>query len=197
LPEVRSYRIKPPTPARRIAAGRRRAGVRLGAGRLVDAVLWDASNPGMALRVRETQLAAQQLKIGFCDPGAHDLDGLETTFAALLERRPEALLVTAEPFTNRHRDRIVDFTMRNRIPTMYEEQGLVSAGGLVSYGPSIPKMFHRAATYVDRILRGAKPPDLLVEQPTTFELAINMKTAKALGLDIPPDLLARADELIE
>jgi putative ABC transport system substrate-binding protein len=140
-------------------------------------VLWDASNPGMALRVRETQLAAERLKIGFYDAGAHDLDGLETTFAALLERRPEALLVTAEPFTNRHRDRIVDFTMRNRIPTMYEEQGLVRAGGLVSYGN--PKMFHRAATYVDRILRGAKPPDLPVEQPTTFELVINVKTAKA------------------
>jgi ABC-type uncharacterized transport system substrate-binding protein len=161
------------------------------------AVLWGASNPGMALRVRETQLAAEQSKIAFLDAGARDLDGLEASFAALSERRPDALLVTAEAFTNRHRDRIVDFTMSNRIPAMYEEDWPVRAGGLMSYGPSVAKMFRRAAIYADRILKGAKPADLPVEQPTTFEPVINMKTAKALGLDVPPSLLARADEVIE
>ena len=117
------------------------------------AVLWDASNPGMALRVRETQLAADRSTIAFQDAGARDLDGLEASFAELAERPPEALLVTAEAFTIRHRDRIVDFTMRNGIPTMFEEQRPVRVGGLVSYGPSNSKMFYRAATYVDKILQ--------------------------------------------
>jgi putative ABC transport system substrate-binding protein len=121
------------------------------------AVLWDASNPGMALRVRETQRAAEQASIGVYDAGARNLDGLEASFAALSSRSPEALLVTAEPFTMLHRDRIVAFTLRNRIPTMFEEQWPVRGGGLISYGASIPKLFHRAASYVDKILKGAKP----------------------------------------
>ena len=161
------------------------------------AVLWDSSNPGMALRVRETQLAAEQLKITFYDAGARDLDGLEASFAALSERRPEALVVTAEAFTNRHRDRILDFTIRNRIPAVYEDGRFAQAGGLMAYGPSIPDLFRRAATYVDKVLKGANPADLPVQQPTKFELVINLKTAKALGLDIPPSVLARADEVIE
>ena len=161
------------------------------------AVLWDASNPGMALRVRESQLAADRSTIAFQDAGARDLDGLEASFAELAELPPEALLVTAEAFTIRHRDRIVDFTMRNGIPTMFEEQRPVRVGGLVSYGPSNSKMFYRAATYVDKILKGARPSDLPVEQPTKFELVINLITAKRLGVTIPPTLLARADEVIE
>ena len=142
------------------------------------AVLWDASNPGMALRVQEAQAAAEQLNIAFHDAGVRDLDGLDASFAALSERRPEALLVTAETFTNKHRDRIVDFVKRAHIPTMFEEQLPVRVGGLMSYGPSVPKMFYQAAAYVDRILKGAKPADLPVQQPTNFELVVNLATAQ-------------------
>jgi putative tryptophan/tyrosine transport system substrate-binding protein len=161
------------------------------------AVLWHSANPGMALRVREAQVAAEQLKIEFFDAGARDLESLEASFAMLAERRPDALLVTTEAFTNRHRDRIVDFAMRHRIPAMYEEERFVRAGGLISYGPSVAKMFGRVATYVDKILKGTKPADLPVEQPSTFDLVINAATAKALGLNIPPALLAQADEVID
>lgn len=161
------------------------------------AVLWDSSNPGMALRVRESRQAAEQLKVGFLDAGARDLDSLEASFATLSAKRPEAILVTAEAFTNLHRDRILDFVSRSHIPTIYEDGGFVRAGGLIAYGPNIPDMFHRAASYVDKILKGAKPADLPVEQPTRFELIINLKTARALGIEIPPTLLASADEAIE
>jgi putative tryptophan/tyrosine transport system substrate-binding protein len=161
------------------------------------AVLWDSSNPGMALRVQQTKLAAEQLNVAFLDSGARDLDGLEASFTALSKQRPEALLVTAEPFTRRYRDRILDFTKKNRIPAIYEDSGFVQAGGLISYGPNIPSLFHSAARYVDKILKGAKPADLPVEQPTKFLLMINVKTAKTLNLEIPPALLARADEVIE
>jgi putative ABC transport system substrate-binding protein len=161
------------------------------------AVLWDSSNPGMALRVRETRLAAEQLNVAFLDSGVRDLDGLEAIFAALSAKRPEALLVTTEPFTRTHRKRILDFTTENRIPAMYEDGSFVRAGGLISYGPYTPSLFHSAAGYVDKILKGAKPADLPVEQPTKFQLIINAKTARDLNLEIPPALLARADEVIE
>ena len=161
------------------------------------AVLWDSSNPGMALRASEIRLAAEALNIAFHDAGARDLDGLEASFAALSERRAEALVVTAEPFTNRHRDRILDFTMRNRIPAIYEDGRVVQAGGLMAYGPNIPDMFRQAAAYVDKILKGAKPADLPVEQASKFELVVNLKTAKAIGLTVPQSILARADEVIE
>ena len=161
------------------------------------AVLWDSSNPGMALRVREMKAAAEQSKVGFFDAGAHDLDGLEAMFAELSKRHPEALLVTAEPFTMEHRARILDFMMRNAIPCMYEESRFVEAGGLMSYGPSVRDLFRRSAVYVDKIIKGANPADLPVEQPTKFELVINLKTAKALGLTVPESILVRADKVIE
>jgi putative tryptophan/tyrosine transport system substrate-binding protein len=161
------------------------------------AVLWDISNPGMALRVSETRVAAEKLNIAFHDAGARDLDGLEASFAALSERPTEALLVTTEPFTAWYRDRILAFISRNRLPAMFEDDWPVRAGGLISYGPSIPALYYRTAGYVDRILKGTKPADLPVEQPTTFNLVINLKTAKAFSLEIPPSLLARADEVIE
>ena len=161
------------------------------------AVLWDSSNPGMALRVRETKAAAEQSKVAFFDAGARDLDGLEAMFAELSKQRPGALLVTAEPFTTQHRVRILDFMARNAIPCMYEESRYVEAGGLISYGPSVRDLFRRSALYVDKIIKGANPADLPVEQPTKFELVINLRTAKALGLTIPDKLLALADDVIE
>jgi putative ABC transport system substrate-binding protein len=161
------------------------------------AVLWDSANPGMALRVRETKTAAEQSKIGFFDAGAHDLDGLEAMFTELLKRRPEALLVTAEPFTMEHRERILHFMTHNAIPCMYEESRFVEAGGLISYGPSVGDLFRRSANYVDKIIKGANPADLPVEQPTRFELVLNLNTAKALGLTVPESILVRADKVIE
>src|SRR5262249_19524827 len=104
---------------------------------------------------------------------------------------------TTEPFTRRHLVRILEFSTQHRIPTMFEERTYVEAGGLMSYGPNPVEVFRRAVVYVDRILKGAKPADLPVEQPTKFELVINLKTAKTLGLTLPPSLLALADELIE
>jgi putative ABC transport system substrate-binding protein len=102
-----------------------------------------------------------------------------------------------DPFTVRHRLRIIDFAAATRLPAIYEDRVFADAGGLLSYGPSVQNNCRRAATYVDKILRGAKPAELPVEQPTKFELIINLKTAKALGLEVPPSLLARADEVIE
>jgi putative ABC transport system substrate-binding protein len=161
------------------------------------AVLWDSSNPGMALRVRETQAAAEQSRIAFFDAGARDLDGLEGMFVELLKQKPQAMLVTAEPFTREHRKRIIEFMTRNAIPAMYEESRYVEAGGLMSYGAHVADMFRRAASYADKILKGADPANLPVEQPTTFELVINLKTAKALGLTIPDNIIVGADKVIE
>ena len=102
-----------------------------------------------------------------------------------------------DPFTVQHRQRIIEFAATTRLPAIYEDRVFAEAGGLVSYGPSVLDNCRRAATYVDKILKGANPADLPVEQPTKFELVINVKVAKALGLTVPPSLLARADELIE
>jgi putative ABC transport system substrate-binding protein len=161
------------------------------------AVLWDSSNPGMALHVRETRAAAEQSKIGFFDAGVHDLDGLETLFGELSKRRPEAMLVTAEPFTTEYRTRILDFMARNAIPAMYEESRYVEAGGLMSYGPNMRDLYRRSATYVDKILKGTNPATLPVEQPANFELVINLNTAKALELTIPNGIFVRADNVID
>jgi ABC-type uncharacterized transport system substrate-binding protein len=161
------------------------------------AILWDSSNPGMALRVRETEVAAEQLHLVLRSVGPKNLDELQAAFAALEKQRPDALLVTTEPFTRRHLVRILEFSTLHRIPTIFEERTYVEAGGLMSYGPNLAEVFKRAVVYVNRILKGAKPADLPVEQPTKFELVINLKTAKALGLIIPPSVLARADEIIQ
>ena len=161
------------------------------------AIVWDASNPGMALRVRETRQAAEQLKLSFLDAGAKNFEELEAALAEVAKQRADALVVTAEPFTRRHQQRILDFVTLHRLPTMYEDRSYADAGGLMSYGPNIIENYRRSAGYVDKILKGAKPGDLPIEQPTKFELVINLKTAKALGLTIPPSLLLRADQVID
>jgi putative ABC transport system substrate-binding protein len=108
-----------------------------------------------------------------------------------------ALLTFRGPIIEVHRQRVLDLATKTRLPAMFEQRDFVEAGGLMSYGPNLPDLFRRVATYVDKILRGAKPADLPVEQPTKLELVINLKTAKTLGLTIPPSVLARADELIQ
>jgi putative tryptophan/tyrosine transport system substrate-binding protein len=159
-------------------------------------LLWDAGNIGMADRVRETEAAARQLGVALHVEWVRDLAGLDRAFTALAQARPDAFLTTVEPFTGDHRQRIVAFAAQHRLPAMYEEREFVDVGGLMAYGPSLAANYRRAATYVDKILKGAKPGDLPVEQPTKFELVINLKTAKALGLTIPQSVLVRSDEVI-
>jgi putative ABC transport system substrate-binding protein len=161
------------------------------------AILWDSSNPGMAARVHETQIAADQSHVLLHVVGPRNLDELEAALAELLIQRPDALLVTTEAFTRRYLARILEFANGNKIPAMYEDSPWVEAGGLMSYGPNYQEVFQVGAVLVDKILRGAKPADLPIVQPTTFELILNLKTAKALGLEIPPNLLALANRVIE
>jgi putative ABC transport system substrate-binding protein len=161
------------------------------------AILWDSSNPGMAERVRETKVAADQSHVLLHTVGPRNLEELEAAFAELLDQRPDALLVTTEAFTRQHLTRILDFANRNKIPAMFEDSSYVEVGGLMSYGPSYEEVFRTAAVFVDKILKGAKPADLPIEQPTKFQLVINLKTAKALAIEIPPTLLTMADRVIE
>jgi putative ABC transport system substrate-binding protein len=161
------------------------------------AMIWNSSNPGMKLRAKETMASAGPLGVTVQDRGVPDIDGLENVFATLSKDRPDALLTMVDPFTRRHLQRILEFAAKNRLPAMYEDRFFVEAGGLISYGPWIAELWRRSATYVDKILKGANPADLPVEQPTRFELFINLKTAKQIGLTIPPNVLARADRVIK
>jgi putative tryptophan/tyrosine transport system substrate-binding protein len=161
------------------------------------AILWDSSNPGMAKRVRETEIAADQSHVLLHTVGPRNADELEAAFADLLNKRPDALLVTTEAFTRKYQNRILDFANGNKIPAMFEDSSFVEAGGLMSYGPDYQEVFRTAAVLVAKILKGAKPADLPIEQPTTFELVLNLKTAKAIGREVPPSLLALANRVIE
>ena len=161
------------------------------------AILWDSSNPGMAQRVRETEIAADQSHVLLRTVGPRTLEELEAAFVELLEKRPDALLVTTEAFTRQHRARIIEFAKRNKIPAMFEDSSYVEAGGLMSYGPDYEEVFRTAAVLVSKIFRGAKPADLPIEQPTKFQLFINLQTARALGVAIPSNLLVMAERVIE
>jgi len=160
-------------------------------------VLWNSANDGMKLRFREAELAAQTLGVTLQSVAVRSPDDFDAAFAAMTRDRPESLLVLADTVTTANRRRAVEFAASNRIPAIYETRLFVEAGGLMSYGVNMHEHYRRAASYVDRILKGAKPGDLPVEQPTKFELVINMKTAKAIGLTIAPPLLFRADQVIE
>jgi putative ABC transport system substrate-binding protein len=161
------------------------------------AMLWDSSNPGMAARVHETEIAADQSNVLIHTVGPRNLDELGAAFASLLSQHPDALLVTTEAFTQRYRVQILDFASSNKLPAMFEDSSWVEAGGLMSYGPDYQEHFRTAAVVLDKILKGAKPADLPIEQPTTFELVLNLKTAKAIGREIPSTLLALATRVIE
>ncbi len=161
------------------------------------AVLWNPDNPFHAGSVKETRAAAQVLGIKAQLVGVRISEEFPAAFAAIVRERPGALLVLADRIFLHNRARIVDFGAKHRLPGVYPYRELVEAGGLMSFGPSYPGMHRRAAHYVDKILKGSKPADLPVEQPATFELIINLKAAKALGLTIPQSLLLRADEVIQ
>jgi len=145
---------------------------------------------------KSVQAAARELGIVLVS-AVHTPNDYTDAFDTIRRERPDAVLVANTPVNFANRQLIVDFTTSNRVPGMYSRREYVEAGGLMSYGVDITGLFRRAAEFVDKIFRGVKPADLPVEQPTKFELVINLKTAKALGIDVPPTLLARADEVIE
>lgn len=164
------------------------------------AVLWNPLTPPHTMHVKETETAARSLGLTLQPVSVRRPDEIPGAFATMRRERADALVVLSDPMfdgSNRERMRIVELVAKNRLPTVYSVRELAQTGGLMSYGPSQPDLFRRAAGYVDRILKGAKPADLPVEQPTRFELVINLRTAKALGLAIPPSVLARADEVIQ
>jgi ABC-type uncharacterized transport system substrate-binding protein len=161
------------------------------------AVLWNAGSPVQVIQERETRVAAQALGMKMLSLGVRTLEEIEGAFATMLRQRPEALFVLADRLFLHHRKRIMDFAVQHRLPGVHAYRELVEVGGLMSYGPSYADMHRRAATYVVRILKGERPADLPVERPVKFELVLNLKAAKALGLEVPPTLLALADEVIE
>jgi putative tryptophan/tyrosine transport system substrate-binding protein len=161
------------------------------------AVLWNAANPANALAWRQTQDAARALGVTLQPHAVQGPKDFEVAFALMAEERPDAVFVLEDALIVQYLRRIVDFAIEKRLPTVFGHRDRVEAGGLMSYGPQFSEMMRRAASQMDKILRGARPADLPVEQPTAFEFVINLRTANALGLTVPPLLLSRADEVIE
>jgi putative tryptophan/tyrosine transport system substrate-binding protein len=160
------------------------------------AVLWNAANPYKETDLKEVQPVADALKVAVHTFRVRDPNGFDDAFKAATKARAEGLLTLDDPFTLAHRTRITDLAVRYKLPAVYSSRPFVDAAGLMSYGPDRVDQNRRAAMYVDRILKGVKPVDLPVERPTKFEFVINLKTAKQIGLTIPPNVLARADKVI-
>jgi putative ABC transport system substrate-binding protein len=161
------------------------------------AVLWNADDLAMTARYRQIEKAARILGTTIQPLGVREPEDFEHAFSAMTREHPDALLLVTDALTNLNRTRVLEFAKAHDIPAMYEYGFLVRDGGLMSYGPDFDDMYRRAAAYVDRLLKGAKPGDLAIEQPTRYYLLINLGTAKALGLTVPESLLVRADEVIE
>jgi putative tryptophan/tyrosine transport system substrate-binding protein len=161
------------------------------------AVLGSSVHPGTAQSLKEMELAAGAFAVQLQYLDVLDPKDIEPAFGAARKGRADAVLVLTSVVTNSHRKQIVELALTNRLPAIYYTAEWVEAGGLLTYGASFPDLFRRAATYVDKILKGAKPGDLPVEQPIKFEFIINLKTAKQIGLTIPPNVLARADRVIK
>jgi len=161
------------------------------------AVLWNPTSPFLRSYWSVAQAAAPALGVVLQSLEVQDASQYETAFKAIGRDRADALVVLSDSFATFHRARIAELAAEHRLPVLYGHRQYVEAGGLMSYGPSLFDVYRRAAAYVDKILKGTRPADLPVEQPTKYELVINLKTAKALGLELPPTLLARADEVIE
>jgi putative ABC transport system substrate-binding protein len=160
------------------------------------AVLWNTNDQGMTLRYREIEKAARILRVEVQAHGVREPDDFDAAFSAMTRNRPDAIFLVADPLTVMNRKRFIDFAATQRIPAMYEFDFIVRDGGLMSYGPSQEESWRQAAVYIDRILKGAKPADLPAQQPTTYSLAVNLKTAATLGLTIPPSILLRTDEVV-
>jgi putative tryptophan/tyrosine transport system substrate-binding protein len=161
------------------------------------AVFWNTNDQGMTLRYREIEKAARVLHVEVQAHGVREPADFDGAFSTMARQRPDAMFLVADALTNVNRKRFIEFASTQRIPAMYETDLLVREGGLMSYGPNIEDSFRQAAVYVDRILKGAKPADLPAQQPTTYVLAVNLKTAATLGLTMPPALLLRADQVVQ
>ena len=161
------------------------------------AMLWNAEDLGMSLRYKAAEAEALRLGIEVESYGVRAPDDFETAFAAMMHRVPDAILMVTDVLTTLNRKRVIDFAADRKLPAIYEYDFLVSEGGLMSYGPDLDEMFDRAAGLAVLILKGASPAELPLERPTRYVLAINLETAKKIGLTIPPSLLARADDVIE
>jgi putative ABC transport system substrate-binding protein len=161
------------------------------------AVFWNPASPFQVISEKEVQAAARAFRMKVLSLGVQAPEQFDNAFATIRKERPRALLVLADRLFLHNRARIMEFATKNRLPGVYAYLELVEAGGLMSYGPSYADMHRRAATYVDKILKGRKPADLPVEQPIKFELIINLKAAKQIGLTIPPNVLGRADKVIK
>jgi putative tryptophan/tyrosine transport system substrate-binding protein len=161
------------------------------------AYLWNPVPPGADTYRKAAESAVRKLGVAWHSVEVRQPNEFEGAFAAMVRDRMDAVLVAQDPLFLSARSRVVLLASRHRLPTMYGNREYAEVGGLMSYGPNIADQFRRVSAFVDKILKGAKPADLPVEQPTKFELVINLKTAKALGLTIPPSLLLRADQVIE
>ena len=161
------------------------------------AVLWNAANPGHAMNVKEMEAAAPQLGLQVFAIGIRRADELPTAIGSAVSAQAGALFVIDDLVISSYQAQILELTRNAKLPVISQFRDFTVAGGLMAYGPNNDEMFRRAALFVDKIFKGAKPADLPVQAPTKFELVINLKTANALGLEVPPTLLARADEVIE
>lgn len=161
------------------------------------AVLSNPSNPPSVLYLRETERTAAALGLELRAFEAREPSDLSGAFTAMADWRADGLVTLADGMLFNQRERVVEFALKSKLPGVYPEAEWVESGGLGSYGPSLPDLFRRTAGYVDKILKGAKPSDLPIQQPTKFELVVNLKTAKAIGLVLPSSLIGRADEVIE
>jgi len=179
-------------------AGKRLQLLKEASGRLGRvAVLWNARDAVMTNIFSEIQTAAPTLGMTVQPLGVQVAEDIDSAIAALTQERPDALFMITDVLTSRYVRQVLEFAVQHQLPTMFQSSGPVAEGGLMSYAPSFTDSYRRAAYYVDRILKGAKPGDLPIEQPMKFELVVNLKTAKALGITIPPTLLMLADKLIE
>jgi putative tryptophan/tyrosine transport system substrate-binding protein len=160
------------------------------------AVLGTSTNPGNPQALKETELAATAFGVQHLYLDIRSPDDIETAFRAAIKGRADAVLVLQSPFATSDRPQIANLAVKSRLPAIYNREEFVEDGGLMSYGTSYTELFRRAATYVDKILKGTKPGDLPVEQPKKFDFIINLKAAKQIGLTIPPNVLARADRVI-
>ena len=160
------------------------------------AALWNSANPAQELIWKEMQAAAQELRLQLQSLEVRSANDFDIAFESALRERAQALIPSGEPLINTHLKRIVEFAAKNRLPAMYAGPEVVDAGGLMSYAPNYTDQYRRAAVYVDKILKGTRPGDIPVEQPTKFEFVINLKAAKQIGLTIPPNVLARADRVL-